>query len=260
MDYSRYLQRIKFSDRAQADDPTLKSLHEHHVMFVPFENLDIHYRKIFDLEIENIFRKVVENVRGGFCYELNYLFNSLLNDIGFSSKIISSRVFDSSGVLGPEFDHMSIHVRTDKDYLADVGFGDSFREPLRLDHRGEQEQNGEYYRIVDAEEHHLVLERRESEKWKPQYRFTLEPYELSDFDEMCRYHQTSPESPFTQKRVCTRATPEGRITISNMRAIVTERGVKQERELSSHEEWTAALREYFGIELNQSELPGKLEL
>jgi N-hydroxyarylamine O-acetyltransferase len=71
---------------------------------------------------------------------------------------------------------------------------------------------------------------------------------------MCRYHQTSPASPFTQKRVCTRATPDGRITVTGMRLIVTDRGEKQERELASHEEWLAALREHFGIELEDTTL------
>jgi N-hydroxyarylamine O-acetyltransferase len=66
---------------------------------------------------------------------------------------------------------------------------------------------------------------------------------------MCRYHQTSPESPFTQKRVCTRATLDGRITVTGMRLIVTAKGEKQESEFASHEEWTAALREHFGIDL-----------
>ncbi len=135
-----------------------------------------------------------------------------------------------------------------------MGFGDSFREPLRLDFRGEQDQNGESYRIVDAEEQHLIVERFESETWKPQYRFTLDPYKLDDFGEMCLYHQTSPESPFTKKRVCTRATPSGRITVTGMRMIITERGEKRESELASHDEWLTALRENFGITLENTTL------
>ncbi len=31
----------------------------------------------------------------------------------------------------------------------------------------------------------------------PQYRFTLEPRRLSDYQAGCRYHQTSPQSSFT---------------------------------------------------------------
>src|ERR1041384_6884388 len=140
-------------------------------------------------------------------------------------------------------------VRLEERWLADVGFGDSFREPLLFDARGEQVQGEEAYKLVDADDGHVIVQRRGGDKWKPGYRFTLEPHAYSDFADMCHYHQTSPESIFTRRRACTLATEEGRITVSEMRLIITEHGVKQERELASKEEWRAALRRYFGIEL-----------
>jgi N-hydroxyarylamine O-acetyltransferase len=66
---------------------------------------------------------------------------------------------------------------------------------------------------------------------------------------MCHYHQTSPESTFTQRRTCTRATPDGRITVTGLRLITTIRGDKQERELAGDDEWRAALGEHFDVEL-----------
>ena len=86
-------------------------------------------------------------------------------------------------------------------------------------------------------------------KWKPQYSFTLQPRRLEEFAGMCRYHQTSPESSFTQKRICTRATPDGRITLSEMKLIVARNGEREERILASEEEWSLALNEQFGIRL-----------
>jgi N-hydroxyarylamine O-acetyltransferase len=65
---------------------------------------------------------------------------------------------------------------------------------------------------------------------------------------MCRYHQTSPESPFTRKRVCSRATPDGRITLSDGKLIETRHGVREERVLSD-EEWRPKLQEFFGVVL-----------
>jgi N-hydroxyarylamine O-acetyltransferase len=66
---------------------------------------------------------------------------------------------------------------------------------------------------------------------------------------MCRYHQTSPDSHFTQKRLCSRATPEGRVTISDHRLITNARGSRDEKELASEEEYLAALRDLFDIRL-----------
>jgi N-hydroxyarylamine O-acetyltransferase len=85
------------------------------------------------------------------------------------------------------------------------------------------------------------------DSWKPQYSFSLQPRRLEEFAGMCSYHQTSPESSFTQKRICTRATPEGRITLSEMKLITTIKGERVERSLASEEEWNSVLREQFGI-------------
>jgi N-hydroxyarylamine O-acetyltransferase len=111
-------------------------------------------------------------------------------------------------------------------------------------------QDNDAYRLIEDDDH-LILERRETDLWKPQYRFTLEPYQYSDFVDMCHYHQTSPESPFTKRRTCTLATPQGRITVTGLRLITTSKGTKSERELADENAWSSALREHFGIELGQ---------
>jgi N-hydroxyarylamine O-acetyltransferase len=66
---------------------------------------------------------------------------------------------------------------------------------------------------------------------------------------MCEYHQTSPESTFTRKRVCTKATRDGRITLADQKLIVTRNGKKEVQPLGSEEEWRAALKENFEIAL-----------
>ena len=162
--------------------------------------------------------------------------------------MLSAEVARADGSFDQPFDHMALLVELDEPWLADVGFGDSFREPLRLNDRGEQQQGGDAYRLSDAGEY-LILERGEAGVWNSQYRFTLQPYGLQDYAGMCHYHQTSPESTFTQRRTCTLATHDGRITVTGLRVITTTRGDKQERELMGDDEWRAALGEHFGIEL-----------
>jgi N-hydroxyarylamine O-acetyltransferase len=83
--------------------------------------------------------------------------------------------------------------------------------------------------------------------WEAKYSFTLQPHELEEFAPMCAYHQTSPESPFTRKRVCTKPTSEGRVTLSDRKLIVTGKAGKQETLLNSEEEWRTVLQERFGV-------------
>ncbi|HEV3469675.1 MAG TPA: arylamine N-acetyltransferase [Pyrinomonadaceae bacterium] len=248
MDTGAYLERINYRGPLDPTADTLRRLHVAHLLSVPFENLSIHAKEPVVLEDGALFDKIVRGRRGGFCYEVNGLFAALLRALGFDVRMLSAEVAKSEGGFGPDFDHMALLVTLEERWLADVGFGDSFVEPLLLDYRGEQPQRGRTYRIVPEGER-LVLARRDGGgEWEPQYRFTLRPYGYPDFAGMCRYHQTSPESHFTRGRVCSRATAEGRVTLSEMRLITTTGGGRrEERTLTSQEEYAAALREHFGI-------------
>lgn len=247
-DINAYLQRINYQGSLRPSPETLRALHVAHLHTVPFENLSIHWREPIALSDDALFEKIVRRRRGGFCYELNGLFAALLRALGFRVEMVAAGVMGGNGRFGPEFDHMALVVSLEERWLADVGFGDSFREPLLLDERGQQLQGKDAYRI-DSGEEYMTLVRRTEGDWKPQYRFKLQPYEYRDYEEMCRYHQTSPESHFTRKRVCTLATALGRITLSDLRLIKTvgEAGEREERLLAGEEECAAVLREQFGI-------------
>lgn len=253
MDVSGYLNRINYRSSPGVSEQTLRELHKAHLLAIPFENLDNHLGRRIVLDQEKVIRKLVEERRGGICYELNGAFCALLRALGFQVSMLSAGVARDEGGFDPPFDHMALLVQLEQRWLADVGFGDSFREPLLLDERGEQMQGNDSFQLVEADEH-LVLQRLESGSWKPQYRFTLQPHQYSDFSEMCLYHQTSPQSIFTQRRTCSRATPSGRITVTEKRLIITEGGNKRERELVTHQEWLAALREHFGIVFDSTTL------
>jgi N-hydroxyarylamine O-acetyltransferase len=86
----------------------------------------------------------------------------------------------------------------------------------------------------------------------PPVLFSLKPRRLEEFADMCQYRQTSPQSPFTRKRVCSRATPDGRITLSEMKLITTRNGSREERLLKSDGEWRAALADHFGVRVPES--------
>jgi N-hydroxyarylamine O-acetyltransferase len=187
--------------------------------------------------------------RGGFCYEANGLFAALLRALGFDVSMLSAEVARGNGQFSPPFDHMALMVNLEKRWLVDVGFGDSFLEPLLLDTTSEQVQGEQSFKI-ESEGQYRVVFRRNGEEWEPMYRFTLEPHQFADYDEMCRFHQTSPQSHFTQNRICSRATPAGRITLSGMRFIVTRKHGREERLLDSANEYEAVLRDQFGIAMS----------
>jgi N-hydroxyarylamine O-acetyltransferase len=243
-----YLDRIGYRGSLAPTPATLRALHVAHLQAVPFENLSIHAGQPIVLTEEALFEKIVTRRRGGFCYELNGLFAALLRTLGFAVDLLAAGVARAGGAYSPDFDHVALAVSLAERWLVDVGFGDSFREPLRLDARGEQPEGDRAYR-VDEDGPRLILLQRESAEgvWELQFRFTLQPRTLADCEEMCLYHQTSPQSHFTQKRICSLATPDGRITLSDRRLIITRGGVREESMLETEEEHAEALRELFGV-------------
>jgi N-hydroxyarylamine O-acetyltransferase len=244
-----YLDRISHAGPTTPTPETLRSLHHAHMLSVPFENLDIGLGRKIVCEQASFIRKIVEKRRGGFCYELNGAFAALLRELGFAVTLLSARVPREDGSDGPEFDHLTLRIDLEQPWLADVGFGDSFLEPLKLELGAEQPQFDRSYRLVE-EGGSLHMERTKPvAAWRRQYSFTLRPRSLEEFSPMCHYHQTSPESPFTRKSICSRATPQGRITIADRKLIVTRNGEREESLLVSDEEWRAALQKHFGIVL-----------
>lgn len=247
LDIQQYLDRIQYHGPLDPTLSTLQALQEAHLLAVPFENLDIHLGRAIVLDEAPLWTKIVEHHRGGFCYELNGLFTLLLRALGFQVDMLSAGVGGSDGGFGPEFDHMTLLVHLEEDWLADVGFGDSFRQPLQMQADLTQIQDMGRYRLERDGAYWLYYEWDGA--WKPGYRFTLQPHVLSDYIAMCHYQQTSPESHFTQKRVCSLATRSGRITLSDQRLITTINGERTER-LLTDEEYTAVLKEQFGVVLS----------
>jgi len=249
MDTAAYLERIGHAEAVRADAATLRELHLAHLYSVPFENLDISLRREIRCDEARFLRKIVDSRRGGFCYELNGAFAALLRVLGYRVTFLSARVVREDGSATPEFDHLALLVDLDEPWLADVGFGDSFLEPLRLKTESEQEQPGGPFRIVPVGNVMIVQRKLADQNWKALYQFTLTPHAIEDFELRCQWQQTSSDSHFVQQRICTRATPEGRITLSDLKLIRTTNGKREEHMLANEDEWKAALVEHFGVRL-----------
>jgi N-hydroxyarylamine O-acetyltransferase len=255
MHVEKYLERIGYQGNLNPTLQTLSTLQTLHLQTVPFETLNIHYNQPIILKEDLLYEKIVKNKRGGFCYELNGLFARLLEELGFKVTKLSAATITDAGTFGPDFDHVALLVHLDEDYLVDVGFGDSFESPLRFNERGKQDQGGRSYQIAEDGGAFILLDqnnRDENPQMQPQYRFDLQPHELGEFQERCDFFQYSPASTFKTRRVCSRATPAGRITLSGSRLIVTQANAKEEKELNSEEEVAQTLKEYFGIVMPRS--------
>jgi N-hydroxyarylamine O-acetyltransferase len=249
-DVTSYLARIGYAGSRAPTVETLRAIHRAHLHAVPFENLDIHLKRPIRLDRGAFFRKIVGERRGGFCYELNGLFADLLSSLGFPVSLLSGRVANDSGGLGPELDHLALLVEAGgARWIADVGFGRSFHTPLALDGATEEEAEGVLYRVAGEGDERRVESRQPGREASPEYAFSLRPRPLEDFAAMCEYHQTSPGSHFTRKIVCTLPTERGRVTLSGRTLIETVGDERRETPLDGDEALVTALAERFGVRL-----------
>lgn len=235
-------------DHLEPGDETLRFLQRKHLLTVPFENLDIHWKRPIVLDTERIYSKIVDERRGGFCYELNGLFNQLLISLGFTTRLISARVFNGT-VHGPEYDHAAIIVTIgDDEYLADVGFGDFTAEPLRYSLGAEQSDQADVFIIRSFDDDYLEVAKRDDDEWVSQYIFKDIERELTEFTAMCDFQQYSPESHFTKGKVCSVLTENGRKTLTDRKFIITTNSVKTEVEVESEEAFDRLLMDEFAIQ------------
>ncbi|MFE9764379.1 arylamine N-acetyltransferase [Streptomyces sp. NPDC005808] len=260
-----YLRRIGAQYPAWPTSDALRELHRRHLETVPFENLSIHLGEEIVLEEKRLLDKLVGARRGGFCYELNGAFGALLGALGFDVTLLAGRVYDDEGRLGIPYDHLALRVRTvdGGDWLSDVGFGALSLYPLAFGERGEQEEPGGTFRVVEAGPDAAGVRgaggSREREdldvirNGKVQYRLEVRPRVLKDFVTGVWWHSTSPMSHFARSLVCSRVTGDGgRITLSGRSFTVTAAdGTKKVSELAMDEEVLATYRDQFGIELGQ---------
>jgi len=247
-----YLERISYTGGLAPTLFNLNQLHLAHLQTVPFENLDITLGRRIVLELSATLDKIVNQKRGGFCYELNSAFAWLLREIGFKVKLLSARTYDGK-TLNPDFDHLLLLVGTDQPVIADVGFGDSFLLPMIPGEPG-CFQFDRYYRLLNNEDKWVLQQRHGAGDWTSQYIFDMKPHPLHHFNSMCEFQQTSKSSIFTRKTVCSRATKRGRITYANGRYIQSENGYEEEFTVENKTDLDNVLRNQFGINFLADEL------
>ncbi|TCS93842.1 arylamine N-acetyltransferase family protein [Hazenella coriacea] len=252
MDINQYLHRIHInqSDDHQNSLELLQKIHKHHLLYVPFENLDILLQRPLSMSPEQVFVKVVEEGRGGLCYEVNSLLYQVLHELGYQVDLISGGFWNSEkSSWDPECSHLALAVHLDRPYLFDVGVGGGFIHPIPfVNGHIYSDQSGDYRMDQDRSNQNLfILQKQEEGQWRDFIKFDTTPRNLEEFDEMCTQLQSDLNSIFTQSRVCSRLTENGRVSLSEEYLTITVHGEKKKYPIHSEEEWQQHLYDYFQI-------------
>ena len=250
-DPDKYLQKIRHQQDVKLTEDGLRSLHRCQLFTIPFENFDVLLDRPILLDPGSLFDKLVNRPRGGYCFELNGLFLHALNYFGFEARSLLARVHISGSPVIGRGHQLSLVIINGREWLTDVGFGgQNMREPIPLELDQVCNLGGQRLRLVKAEKYGIMLQSFDGDQWQNLYSFDMEYAGPGDIKYGNYYTSTHPDSIFTQDRMASLPTREGKVTLHNKCLKIQKEDTKRFVELTDDQGYLGALKQYFGIELD----------
>lgn len=231
--YEGYLARIGLNPTTERipNRETLVTVMDSHSRSISFENFDVVLGKHISINESDIGKKLVEDLRGGYCFEQNTLLKMALEEMGFSVAPFLARVRwgKSDDCKGPNttFTHLVLKVKTqeEKTYLVDVGFaGTNSVEPIDLN-IGQDPQHlpeGTFRVIPSKHTGFQVLELLvHDSEWLPLYEWRDEEISpVVDLECSNWYSCTYPSARFTTQLFASRIIDNERHHILNNQYVI----------------------------------------
>jgi len=245
-----YFKRIGYDCHARADLETLSTLLRRHVLSVPFENVDVQFGQPLTTAPEAAYDKIVNNGRGGWCYEQNGLFGWALAEIGFKVTRLAATVHRLERGEIATANHLCLRVNipgSGTDYIADVGFGGSMLAPIELD-------VGEHWHAPFR----LGLQQLDDGYWRFwedggdgifSFDFLAEAADESALSTRCDFLQTDPRSSFVQNLVAQLRLEDCHKTLRGRVFSTVSRDGKHAETLNSARDVVATLADHFQLEV-----------
>ena len=248
---SAYLNRIDSVGEVSPTFACLNAIMNAQLRNIPFENLDVQAGKIISIEPKDIYNKIVNQNRGGYCYEVNGIFSMALSAIGFEYQYVAARPMYYP-VKRPKT-HMAIIVKIDGNkYLCDLGFGSyGIRAPILIDEKRaidgyEIVQGFDKYRLSKIENEHFLLEAWNGVEWLLQYSFDFYSPEWIDFAPANFLNSKHPDAIFVKTYLVILMTENGRKILFGDSLKIIENGITKQSNFQP-EELDEILQSHFNI-------------
>jgi N-hydroxyarylamine O-acetyltransferase len=260
LNLDNYFERIGYTGPRAPTLEVLKAIHRLHPRAIPFENLNPLTRRAVKVDLESVERKLVDDHRGGYCFEQNALLANVLIELGFQVTPLLGRVlWGREPDAVPPRTHMVLRIDLDNEaWIADVGLGSvTLTSPVRLTPGLAQRTDLGVFRLADASHDALYLEvQARDQTWSRVYRFDLHPVEWIDYETSNWYTSTSPEAVFANNLIVCRVLHETRLALLNDQLIerAADGSIVREQRLACADELAACLHDRFGLNTGDIDL------
>jgi N-hydroxyarylamine O-acetyltransferase len=248
-DSGKYLERIGNPKVTGPNLETLDALILAQQRSVPFENLDVYDAGAdISLEITQLYDKIVTRRRGGYCFELNSLFYSLLKSLGFDCHPVAARVvWFAQGVM-PISHRATVVTIGGVRYFCDVGFGGpSPNRALKLDTEEPQSCGANTFKFEKKDGKNFIIYRLTDTGKEQLLMFSDEPYEPVDFLAFNEYQSKNKNSGFKRMRMLNLSTADGAISLNDRTLRIHKNGEVTETVLDTEDKLRQAIKEHYGI-------------
>ncbi len=250
MNLQNYLKRIQFYTPPAADLDTLNRLISQHINNIPFENLDVQLGIPIDTEITSSYSKIIEAARGGWCYEMNGLFEWVLKELGFEVHRLSAgvnRIEAGDSTLG---NHLCLKVNLDQAYLVDVGFGGSLSRATPI---AEHQSSHPPYKIELTKTEDSFWRFTETIHGKPfSFDFRESTADEKLLNKKCTELQTAQTSPFVQNFVTQMRSGEKHYSLRGKVFTVRTKEDTTTHTLNSLDEFMTTLCDIFNLDVPEA--------
>ena len=239
-----YLERIGFHEIPEPTRETLDRLIYAHLTHIPYENLESCLgKKSPDLTVRGLYDKLIVRRRGGWCFELNGLFFTLLQALGYDVYPVACRMWLGLGVL-PLGHRASIVTIGGEKFFADVGA--SGMAGLRaVPYTGETEDG--VYLSARGREIEVRRHTEEGDKLLISYQDCF--FDPVDFVPLNYYVALGPAAADRPDPIVNLTTEDGALSINGDVFRRRKNGETEETVIGDDAAFRAILREHFGIEL-----------
>lgn len=195
-----YRQALDFAG-SKPDLAFLREITRRHTAKFAFSSVGPMLGDDLPLDIESLYRRIVVNRRGGYCFEQNGFLFEMLQELGFEVRLYLGRVIYNQDIH-PGLTHRITLVKIDGDrYIADVGFG-----PLGPQHPVSMsgESSHESFRVFRIKERHpgeFHMQTLKDGEYYSLYKFELAHYGPADCEVGHFYSHKHPGATFVNHLV-----------------------------------------------------------
>jgi N-hydroxyarylamine O-acetyltransferase len=198
----QYLDVLGYSEPTFDD---LSSLMGAHVDTFAFSSIDVLIGNDVSLDIDDVFKKLVTDRRGGYCFEHNRLFFEVMKSAGMNVTPYLARVVNNQDITPPKTHRISVVKDGGKQHLVDVGFGPlGPAVPVCMDGNYVTSHMGRQYRVSELADGFLGLQLLKDGEPYTLYKFDLQKCYDNDFITGNFYSYRHPKATFVNNLVVSR--------------------------------------------------------